>query len=301
MAESTKELSATGASVTTISAGASATAAPPDEPVAWTAGAPTAVLVPPGACFFGEEWSPVPLLARTWISKDTVIVAFGLPDDRALGLSTCACLLAKGGEDDKGEPFVRPYTPVSTNAMVGRFELMVKVYGAGNLSKVLSTMDVGATVDFKHIPFNVKKQYPFGPRVAMLVGGTGISPMLQALHAVLGTDGDTTQVTILYGSQSSDNILAKATLDAWAASHGDRLAVIHVLSNEPADSESPFERGFITKDLVQRHVPPPGEDCLVFVCGPPPLYDALCGPRGDAAVAGVLGELGYAPAQVVKF
>jgi hypothetical protein len=32
------------------------------------------------------------------------------------------------------------------------------------------------------------------------------------------------------------------------------------------------------------------------------MYDALCGPRGEAdAVAGLLGDLGWGPAQVVKF
>lgn len=30
----------------------------------------------------------------------------------------------------------------------------------------------------------------------MLVGGTGIAPMLQALHAILGTAGDTTRVSV---------------------------------------------------------------------------------------------------------
>ncbi|KAH8074537.1 cytochrome-b5 reductase [Aureococcus anophagefferens] len=135
----------------------------------------------------------------------------------------------------------------------------------------------------------------------MLVGGTGIAPMLQALHAILGTADDATEVTILYGSRSSDNILAKATLDDWSASHA-QLTVVHVLSHEPEGSASPHARGFIDEKLVEDHLPKPGDDALLFVCGPPPLYDALCGPRGEAdAVTGLLGDLGWGPAQVVKF
>ena len=273
---------------------------------AWSCGSPTAALAPPGACVLGEDWTPCPLLERTWISEDTCVLAFGLPDgDRPLGLSTCACVLAKrpgGGEGEGDEAVVRPYTPVSTNAMVGQFELMVKVYAEGALSSFLARADVGTAVDFKHVAFNVKTQYPFGAKhVAMLCGGTGITPMLQALHALLGTADDATKVTVLYGSKTSADILAKATLDDWAAAHGDRLEVIHVLSDEPADSPSPFERGHITADLVRRHIPPPADEGKVFVCGPPAMYDALCGPRGEAGLGGALRDLGYAPEAVYKF
>ena len=45
----------------------------------------------------------------------------------------------------------------------------------------------GEQLDFKHIPFNVKTQYPFGKKsIGMLVGGTGITPMLQVGAAALG-------------------------------------------------------------------------------------------------------------------
>merc|ERR1712137_866823 len=139
-------------------------------------------------------------------------------DDKSkpLGLSTCACLLARGGADGEGSPFIRPYTPVSTNTMIGEFELMVKVYRQGNLSKHFDSLKIGETVDFKHIDKNVKCQYPFGKKkIGILTGGTGITPMIQAMHAVLGTPEDDTPVVVLYGSQTSDNILAKETLDAW--------------------------------------------------------------------------------------
>ena len=71
-ATSTKELTATGASVTTVSAGSDATAPPPLEP--WSAGEPTAAVVPAGQCAIGEDWTPCPLLERIWISKDTIVV-----------------------------------------------------------------------------------------------------------------------------------------------------------------------------------------------------------------------------------
>jgi hypothetical protein len=49
--------------------------------------------------------------------------------------------------------------------------------------------------------------------------------MMQALHAVLGTPGDTTAVSMLYGSLSSSDILAGETLANWATHSNGRFAV----------------------------------------------------------------------------
>ena len=54
----------------------------------------------------------------------------------------------------------------------------------------------------------MKIQYPFGARhVGMVVGGTGITPMLQALHALLGTPSDTTTITLLDCNREQRDIL----------------------------------------------------------------------------------------------
>jgi len=269
---------------------------------AYTIGHPNADLAPPGSCVFGPEFSSAPLLNKQSVSHDTRVFTFGLDGGAPLGLSTCACILARGGADAEGNPMVRPYTPVSTNALKGKFELMVKIYDGG-LSKHMDGMAIGDSLDFKHIEFNVKTQYPFGLKhIGMLVGGTGIAPMLQALHAILGTEGDTTKVTVMFGNRTEADILAKETLDTWSASFGDRLTVVHVLSNEEEGSAWAGPRGFISEDLITAHMPAPADaDAQIWICGPPPMYDALCGPRGEQGVAGTLGEMGYSSEQVYKF
>jgi len=200
------------------------------------------------------------------------------------------------------EPVIRPYTPISTQRLVGKFELMIKIYEQGAFSQFIAQLPIGGTVEFKHIPFNVKIQYPFRKQVGMLCGGTGVTPMLQALHAVLGTEGDETEkVAMVYGSRSSDDILAGPTLDAWAAESGGKFTCTHVLSHEPEGSAWPGARGFISRQLVETHLPAPGDDTHVFVCGPPAMYEALCGPRDQKEVTGLLAEMGYTAEQVFKF
>jgi cytochrome-b5 reductase len=124
-------------------------------------------------------------------------------------LSTCACILATTEMD--GEQITRPYTPISTNAEAGHFDLLVKHYGpTAHMSRFMHEMAPGDKIAFKHIAPNVKTQAPFPyKKIGMLVGGTGITPMTQALHAILGDTSDGPHVTMIYGSRMQEDILGK--------------------------------------------------------------------------------------------
>jgi len=260
------------------------------------------------------------LIERVDVSHTSAVLRFGLTDaSKPLNLPTCACLLAKADlpandkEEKKSqetEAVIRPYTPISTNDLVGSFDLLVKNYGEnGRMSTHLCTAPVGSIVDFKHIVFNVKIQAPFAQKkIGMIVGGTGITPMVQALHAILGDSENDTEVSMLYGSRESSDILGKELLDSWEKTHGDNgkggtFSVTHVLSHEDESSDWTGKKGFITKELIKETFPAPeeGSNAIIFVCGPPIMYDIFCGPRGDKDLSGVLKEMGYTADQVYKF
>jgi len=274
-------------------------------------GKPELSLVAPGKCQFTEEWTSVPLLERIPVSKTSSVLRFGLPDKtKPMNLSTCACILAKASI--ASEDVVRPYTPISTNELVGCFDLLVKDYGGNGMSNhMCKILKVGDTVDFKHIEFNVKKQAPFPQKkIIMLVGGTGITPMIQALHAILGGDETETnhnEVVLFYGSRTEDDILGRTLVDSWASDYPDQLKVVHVLSDVSPDGTTGWKgrTGYITKEVIEEEAegcgPECGDDVIVFVCGPPPMYSALCGPRGEDEVKGLLADMGYKKEQVYKF
>lgn len=200
------------------------------------------------------------------------------------------------------------------------------------LTPSASEEDTSSMVGFKHIPFNVKIQYPFAssssgkvPKcIVMICGGTGITPMIQALHAILGdtTNSSIEKVYLLYGSRNQQEILAREMLDDWSRQSHGKFHVTHVLSHEEGEivsvngamedtdpsiiqslSSCSIKKGFIDRALIESVVPPSteGEDLLIFVCGPPIMYDILCGPRDKKEVTGVLGEMGYSQDQVYKF
>lgn len=175
-------------------------------------------------CCIPTTWKEYPLVSVTPYNHDTSIFEFGLEEGQSLNLPVCACILMANlpiaGEADE----VRPYTPISDNSMLGKFQLIIKWYPAwgnpsfpanykppGKMSNYIHGLEVGATVRFKHIPFNVKKPYPFSgvKTITMLAVGVGIAPMLQALHSILTTEGDTTQVVFLYGNRAVRDILMR--------------------------------------------------------------------------------------------
>eukprot|EP01082_Thalassiosira_pseudonana_P003218 g3088.t1 g3088 contig12:1392627-1393623(-) len=292
----------------------------PSYPMDLSARPATCSLVPPNKCQFNPTFQSVPLLDRIPCGEGgtSFILRFGTPDtSKPMDLTTCACLLASAQLMDRETKelveVVRPYTPISTNDQVGSFDLLVKDYGEhhGYFSKFLcEELPIGGSVKFKHIDFNVKIPAPFKQKkIGMIAGGTGITPMIQALHAILGRapsedqQSATEEVTLLYGSRNKNDILGGEMLSSWSEQHKSKFKYIDVLSNEPNDSDYSGERGFIDKKKIQEYLPPAslGEEVCIFVCGPPIMYELLCGPRNEPEITGILGELGYTSSQVYKF
>jgi cytochrome-b5 reductase len=247
----------------------------------------------------------VPLVGKKAYNHDSTLYTFGLPEGKSLSLPVCACVLMRGF-DAKGEVAVRPYTPTSSNEVLGSFDLLVKVYEQGVVSKWLDGLEIGAPVGFKHIPFNIKAQYPFGLRaITMLAGGTGITPMYQALQLLAKAD-DKTEVTLLYGNKSPEDILLKDELAALEAQSEGRIKVVHVVGTSP--DQAPIEGwegelGWVDKAKVEKYAAKPADDVAFFVCGLPVMYDVFCGPRDEKELkeGTVLHQLGYTTDMVHKF
>ena len=107
--------------------------------------------------------------------------------------------------------------------------------------------------------------------VVALAGGVGITPFAsmarEIAHGTLDFD-----LTILYGSVSSDDITLKDELDQLKS---DKLHIVHVLSGDEPDWTG--ERGFLTAELIKKYS---AEDTTYFICGPQVMYKFL---RGELA------------------
>lgn len=46
-------------------------------------------------------------------------------------------------------------------------------------------------------------------------------------------------------------------------------------------SDWTYSQGFVTADMIQEHLPSPGDDVLLLLCGPPPMVQLACHPNLD--------------------
>lgn len=116
----------------------------------------------------------------------------------------------------------------------------------------------------------------------MIAGGTGITPMLQVIKAVLRNPLDTTKISLIFANLTEQDILLKKELDELALKHPGQFSVYYVVNQSYSSWSGGV--GFVTPQMITEHLPGPAENVKVLICGPPPM---------NKAMAGHLEQLGY--------
>ena len=238
----------------------------------------------------------VVLVDKEELSSDTRRFRFKLPSGHSLGLPIgYHCYLsARIG----GDLVVRPYTPVSSERDLGFFDLVIKVYKAGvnprfpeggKLSQYLDNLVIGDAIDVRgpgglleyegrcHYAIKPDKQSPpqrfFYRRIGMIAGGTGITPMLQLVREMFYDKQDNTHISMIFANQSPNDILLRGEIDDMALEQPNRFKRWYTVDRDaPEDWE--FDTGFVSEQMMKDHLPPPGDDVLIVMCGPPPMITA---------------------------
>jgi cytochrome-b5 reductase len=184
-------------------------------------------------------------------------------------------------------------------------DLLVKKYPNGPMSSHIHSLKPGDTLEFKGpIP-----KYPWAPNkhehIALIAGGTGITPMYQLCRAILENPFDNTKVTLVFGNIAKEDILLREELWQMQSLNSKQFKMYQVLENPPDIWRQ--GKGYISKEMLASILPPPsrGDAIKVFICGPPPMYKAISGmkksPSDQGDLGGHLKELGYSKDQVYKF
>lgn len=253
------------------------------------------------SCYIPTSWVSFPLIEQKEYSADSKVYSFALPEGQGLDLPVCSCILTRT-PDGQG---ARPYTPISSGRMKGRFELLIKRYDQGLVSNHIDSLKPGDKAWFKHVSKNVKVQHPFPQKkIGMVCGGTGITPMFQAIQKIVEELEHPFEVVCLYGNRSPQDILLRAELDDLVERSQGRVKIVHVVSGSKAPiPDWDGEKGWVDEERAKKYLPPPEDDPLIMVCGLPALYRTFCGMRDEDELpeGSVLQKLGYKPEQVVKF
>jgi cytochrome-b5 reductase len=217
-------------------------------------------------------FQPFALKEKRIITHNTRLFRFALPnEDDVLGLPIGQHMSFRAIIDDK--EVYRPYTPISSDDDLGYFDLIIKVYPQGKMSTYIDSLKIGDTIDVKgpkgHFIYQPNMKRAFG----MLAGGTGITPMLQVIKAVLKNPEDRTQLSLIFANVNEEDILVREHLEELAEKHSDRFKLYYTLNNPPEGWTQGV--GFISKEMIQEHCPAPADDILIVMCGPTPMNNAM--------------------------
>ncbi|KAE8454185.1 NADH-cytochrome b5 reductase [Mollisiaceae sp. DMI_Dod_QoI] len=218
------------------------------------------------------------LKEKTVISHNVAIYRFKLPSlNSILGLPigqhiSIAATLPQ--PDGASKEIVRSYTPISGDHQPGYFDLLIKSYPTGNISKHMASLVVGQTLKVR----GPKGAMVYTPNMVrafgMIAGGTGITPMLQIIRAVIRgrAAGDKTEIDLIFANVNQEDILLKEDLDQLAKEDVG-FRVHYVLNNPPEKWDGGV--GFVTPEMITKWLPKPASDIKLLLCGPPPMISAM--------------------------
>lgn len=280
-----------------------------------------------------KRWQKALLTIKTPVSHDSKIFTFSLEHpQQQLGLPVGQHLLLRLRDPATREALIRAYTPISSPSPScssspsddddndaaaaeearGRLDVLIKIYSKGVMTQALDALPIGHGLEvkgpvgkFEYLGRGVcaiagRGQVVVG-RFVMVCAGSGITPILAVLRAVLVDDGDATECTVLDGNRSEEDILCReemetlltrrvrrvrrrARLGGGGVEH--RCRIVHTLT-KPGPGWT-GGRGRLDRALFEREAGPPpapatspspspnssdgeaghGAGALVLVCGP---------------------------------
>ncbi|CAA6661922.1 unnamed protein product [Spirodela intermedia] len=249
------------------------------------------------ACLDPENFRDFELVERKQLSHNVAKFRFALPiPTSSLGLPIGQHISCRG-KDSVGEEVIKPYTPTTLDSDLGHFELVIKMYPQGRMSHHFRELKVGDYLSVKGPKGRFRYQPGQVRAFGMIAGGSGITPcsksgpqLASVARAILENPKDATKVHLIYANVTYDDILLKEELEGLSEIYPDRFKVYYVLNQPPENWNGGV--GFVSKEMIQAHCPPPAEDIKILRCGPPPM---------NKAMAAHLDELGYSKEMQFQF
>lgn len=213
--------------------------------------------------------SPYKLTAVETVTHDTRTFRFELPVDATLDMQPGDFLYVHATLD--GKAVKRAYTPSSLPGTTGYFDLTVKRYDTGVVSKYLHDQRIGDPVLMSGPNTGGHWTDGMAKRVGFVAGGTGITPMISIIRWILAKKIDA-ELFLLFANKTESDIIFRQEWERHVR-ECPTFHCHHVLEQPPPGWSG--GTGRITANMLQQHLPPPSPDTCIFLCGPPPMVDTL--------------------------
>lgn len=256
------------------------------------------------------------LVEKESISHDTRRFRFALPSKaHILGLPVGQHVTLSYVETGTGATISRPYTPTTSDRELGYVDFVIKVYfgnvnpkfpDGGKMSQHLETLKIGDSMNFQGPTgritytgsgvFSVKDYAsgketarPAAKAIGMIAGGTGITPMMQVARHILASKEDI-EIRMLVANQTEADILLRPELERMQVEFPS-VKVYFTLDRPPSGWRQ--GSGFITEEMLKKHLPAAGSETQILLCGPPPMINFACLPN--------LEKLGFGQDHILTF
>ncbi|XP_072367429.1 NADH-cytochrome b5 reductase-like isoform X1 [Scyliorhinus torazame] len=216
-----------------------------------------------------EKWSAFQIECVEQQAADTYLYRFQLPSGCRLGLTTGQHIVARGIVS--GLVVQRAYTPVNPVDAEGYFEVLIKIYEDGLMSRYVKTWKEWDNIcwrgPFGGFPYK-SNQYE---QLLLFASGTGIAPMVPLLKYIVANEEDETFVTLVGCFRTFQDIYMKPGLQELAAYWN--VKTLFVLSQEQDLEALPWSYreksyyGRVNADMVKYFVDTCRRKPFVVVCG----------------------------------
>jgi predicted ferric reductase len=158
-----------------------------------------------------------------------------------------------------------PFSIASSAEHPERVELSIKELG--DFTSTIKSVQPGETawLQAPYGTFGIDTR-AHAPGYVFIAGGIGIAPIMSMLRT-LADRGDRRPLLLFYGNRVWDRVAFREELDSLTRKL--QLRVVHVLLEPPAGWDG--ERRFITREVLERHLPVTRAGLEYFLCGPTPM------------------------------
>ena len=166
-------------------------------------------------------------------------------------------------------PYSITQHPFSFSSSAERDGVEIAVRALGDFTSRVHELEPGTTVyvDGPHGVFSIDQDE--GPGFGFIAGGVGVTGLLSMLRT-MADRGDVRPAVLVYANGDWDAVAFREELERLERRMN--LTVVHVLERPPADWTG--ETGYVTSELLSRHVPVGFRRFQFFICGPGPMMDA---------------------------
>ncbi|HHY88567.1 MAG TPA: oxidoreductase [Chloroflexi bacterium] len=162
-----------------------------------------------------------------------------------------------------------PFSITSSAERKDRLEFTIKELG--DLTSTIKDLKPGDRV-YVDGPYGILDiDDPTIPGFVLVAGGIGSAPVMSILRT-MADRRDRRPVVFFYGSPKEDCIIFGEELEELKKRLN--LELVHVLEHPDMDCWN-GECGYVTMDVLKRHLPENYKDFTYFMCGPIPMLDSV--------------------------